>query len=173
MPQYKAPVRDIQFVLHEVFNAEAHYDSIPAYAGTNRELIDGVIEAAADFCETNCRQSTNQATKKAVPVMKTVASPRQKALKKPTRNTSNSATHRCLSLSSTAVKALPGSLGIVVSEMVGTANWSWGMYPGLSHGATRTIEHHGSAMSKRAVPQQTRLWRVDGYHVLDRSACRF
>ncbi|HEY4713866.1 MAG TPA: acyl-CoA dehydrogenase N-terminal domain-containing protein, partial [Aquirhabdus sp.] len=51
MPQYKAPVRDIQFVMHELLNFEAHYDALPAYAGTNRELIDGVLEAAADFCE--------------------------------------------------------------------------------------------------------------------------
>ena len=51
MPQYKAPLRDIQFVMHELLNAEQHYDKIPAYAGTNRELIDGIIEAAADFCE--------------------------------------------------------------------------------------------------------------------------
>ena len=32
--------------------------------------------------------------------------------------------------------------------MVGTANWSWGMYPGLSHGAVRTLEHHGSDEQK-------------------------
>ncbi len=32
--------------------------------------------------------------------------------------------------------------------MVGTANWAWGMYPGLSHGAVRTLEHHGSDEQK-------------------------
>ncbi len=25
MPQYKAPLRDMQFVLHELLNAEEHY----------------------------------------------------------------------------------------------------------------------------------------------------
>ncbi|MEG2266570.1 MAG: acyl-CoA dehydrogenase N-terminal domain-containing protein, partial [Acinetobacter sp.] len=25
MPQYKAPLRDMQFVLHELLNAEQHY----------------------------------------------------------------------------------------------------------------------------------------------------
>ena len=33
--------------------------------------------------------------------------------------------------------------------MVGTSNWSWGMYPGLSHGATNTIEAHGSEKQKQ------------------------
>ena len=28
--------------------------------------------------------------------------------------------------------------------MVGEANWSWGMYPGLSHGAMNTISEHGT-----------------------------
>merc|ERR1712000_558236 len=42
-------------------------------------------------------------------------------------------------------QGLPHSLGLVMSEMVGTANWSFGMYPGLSHGATNTIEEHGTA----------------------------
>jgi alkylation response protein AidB-like acyl-CoA dehydrogenase len=28
--------------------------------------------------------------------------------------------------------------------MTGTANWSWSMYPGLSHGAVATIEEHGT-----------------------------
>ena len=33
--------------------------------------------------------------------------------------------------------------------MRGTANWSWGMYPGLSHGAVNTIELHGTDSQKQ------------------------
>ena len=36
-----------------------------------------------------------------------------------------------------------------MSEMVGTANWAWGMYPGLSHGALNTIELHGTDEQKK------------------------
>ena len=39
-------------------------------------------------------------------------------------------------------------LGIVINELAGTANWSWVMYPGLSHGAVKTIEAHGDAEQK-------------------------
>ena len=31
MPQYKAPLRDMQFVLHELLNAEDHYAKLPAF----------------------------------------------------------------------------------------------------------------------------------------------
>ena len=52
MPQYKAPLRDMQFVLHELLNAEEHYSKLPAFQETvSRELVDQYLEAAADFCE--------------------------------------------------------------------------------------------------------------------------
>jgi hypothetical protein len=51
MAQYKAPLRDMQFVLHDMLNIENHYASIPAFADTNRELVDSVLEAGAQFCE--------------------------------------------------------------------------------------------------------------------------
>ena len=46
-------------------------------------------------------------------------------------------------------QGLPESLSIVLGEMRGTANWSWGMYPGLSHGAVNTIELHGTDSQKQ------------------------
>ena len=45
-------------------------------------------------------------------------------------------------------QGLPLSVGLVIREMIGTANWSWGMYPGLSHGATVTIFDHGTDEQK-------------------------
>ncbi len=52
MPQYKAPLRDMQFVLHELLNAEEHYAKLPAFQeNVSRELVDQYLEAAADFCE--------------------------------------------------------------------------------------------------------------------------
>jgi hypothetical protein len=43
MAQYKAPLRDMQFILHDMLNIENHYASIPAFADTNRELVDSVL----------------------------------------------------------------------------------------------------------------------------------
>ncbi|PWF33633.1 acyl-CoA dehydrogenase, partial [Yersinia pestis] len=41
-------------------------------------------------------------------------------------------------------------LGIAISEWWVLRTGAWGMYPGLSHGAVRTLEHHGSAEQKDA-----------------------
>ena len=43
---------------------------------------------------------------------------------------------------------MPASLGMAKAEMMGTANWSWAMYPGLSHGAMNTIQTYDSAEQK-------------------------
>ena len=45
-------------------------------------------------------------------------------------------------------QGMPNLLGIVINELAGTANWSWLMYPGLSHGAVKTIEEHGDDQQK-------------------------
>ena len=37
----------------------------------------------------------------------------------------------------------------MVSELIVTANWSWSMYPGLSHGAMNTIKTHGTQSQKK------------------------
>jgi alkylation response protein AidB-like acyl-CoA dehydrogenase len=45
-------------------------------------------------------------------------------------------------------QGMPNMLGIVINELAGTANWSWLMYPGLSHGCIKTLEAHGSPEQK-------------------------
>lgn len=51
MPAYKAPIRDMQFVLHEVFQAEALWQQWPALQEVNRELADAILEESAKINE--------------------------------------------------------------------------------------------------------------------------
>ena len=56
MPLYKAPLRDMQFVLHEMLQTEQNYQGLSKYQeSVNRELIDQYLEAAADFVKMNWR----------------------------------------------------------------------------------------------------------------------
>ena len=45
-------------------------------------------------------------------------------------------------------QAMPSSLGILKSELMATANWSFGMFPGLSMGCMNTLILHGSEEQK-------------------------
>ena len=105
MPQYKAPLRDMQFVLHELLNAETHYAKLPAFQGTvSRELVDQYLEAAADFCENELSPlSTNQAIVKVVLGMMVLLQHLQ-ALKKRIKNISNLVSHLFLLMKNLAVK---------------------------------------------------------------------
>ena len=44
---YQAPLRDMRFVLHELFDVSGHCEQLGN--GLDRELIDGVLEEAAAF----------------------------------------------------------------------------------------------------------------------------
>ena len=51
MPAYKAPVRDIRFLMNEVFDYPAHYKTLSNGESADSDTIDMIIEGAADFCE--------------------------------------------------------------------------------------------------------------------------
>ncbi|MFC3903764.1 hypothetical protein SAMN05421749_10758 [Acinetobacter marinus] len=148
MPQYTAPLRDMQFVLHELLNANDHYAKLPAYAETvSRELVDQYLETAADFCVNELAPLNQVGDREGCTWNDGVVTT-------PTGFKEAYQKYIELGFPSLAAEeqyggqALPVSLSNVISEMVGTSNWAWGMYPGLSHGAVRTVEHHGSDEQK-------------------------
>ena len=51
MTTYRAPLRDMQFVLQDLLNIEKHYQSLPACEEVNQDLIDAVLGEASKFSE--------------------------------------------------------------------------------------------------------------------------
>ena len=49
MPTYTPPLRDMQFVLHEVFNVADEFKAMPAHAETDADTINAVLEEAGKF----------------------------------------------------------------------------------------------------------------------------
>ncbi|WP_109441342.1 acyl-CoA dehydrogenase C-terminal domain-containing protein [Acinetobacter haemolyticus] len=149
MPLYKAPLRDMQFVLHELLQTEKTYQSLPDYQETiSRELIDQYLEAAADFCENELSPINHSGDQEGCHLNQGVVT---------TPAGFKEAYHKYAELGFTSLTAapeyggqgLPTLLRIVISEMLCSSNWAWAMYPGLSHGAMRTIEHHGTEQQKQ------------------------
>lgn len=147
MAQYKAPVRDMQFVLHELLEVEKHYAQIPAFAETNRELVDSVLEAGAQFAENELSPINRSGDEEGCTWEDgAVATP--KGFKEAYAKYVELGFGALSSPVEYGGQGLPPSLGIAMSEMNGTANWSWSMYPGLSHGAVNTVEAHGTEEQK-------------------------
>ncbi len=140
-------VRDMQFVIHELFEFENHCHAL-GYDEVSRDLVDAMLEEMAKFCENvlaplnavgdaeGCRLEGHE-----------VRTPTgfKEAYRQYVEAGWPSMSHEA----EVGGQGLPESLGTFVSEAVGTANWSWTMYPGLSHGAMRTLAIHGTEEQKQ------------------------
>ncbi len=68
-------------------------------------------------------------------------------------------------------QGLPESLGSILSEMNSTANWSWHMYPGLSHGAKNTLAAHGTEQQQKDYLSKLATGEWTGTMCLTESHC--
>jgi alkylation response protein AidB-like acyl-CoA dehydrogenase len=149
MPDYKAPLREIKFVMDELLDMPKHYASIPAYAEVaTPDMVEAIITEGAKFCEQELapinRTGDIEGCTRHDDGSVTTPTGFKEAYAKYVEGGWPSLAHE----EEHGGQGLPESLGIVMSEMVGTANWSWGMYPGLSHGAMNTVELHGTPEQK-------------------------
>jgi hypothetical protein len=65
MPSYTPPLRDMQFVLHELLGAVDQLKAIPRYADVDADTINAVLEEAGKFAAGVIPPSTSAATPKA------------------------------------------------------------------------------------------------------------
>jgi alkylation response protein AidB-like acyl-CoA dehydrogenase len=146
--QYKAPLRDIQFVMHELLDSESHYKTLPAFQEADRELMDSLFEMAASFAENELSPLNQSGDAEGCKFDNgKVTTP--KGFKEAYKQYCELGFPALSAEEEFGGQNMPFSLSTVINEMVGTANWSFSMYPGLSHGAIQTIEHHGTDEQKQ------------------------
>ena len=51
MPAYKAPLRDVRFLMNEVFDYPAQYQTLASGQNADKDTVDMILEGAADYCE--------------------------------------------------------------------------------------------------------------------------
>lgn len=150
MPTYTPPIRDMQFVMHELLGVADELKAMPPHAEMDTDTINAVIEEAGKF-----------AAEVTFPL-----------------NASGDAEGCTLDQSSHAVKApagfkeayakyveggwpalscdpafggqgLPITVNQCLYEMLNSANQAWTMYPGLTHGAYEALHQHGTDEQKQ------------------------
>lgn len=147
MADYKAPLRDIRFSLFEVLHYAQHCQKIPNYENASPDIVDAIIEESAKFCEQVLAPLNAVGDKQGCQLNNgEVKTPDgfKEAYQQYVDAGWPSMTHP----EDIGGQGLPASLGTVLSEVAGSANWSWAMYPGLSHGAMNTVISHGSESQK-------------------------
>jgi alkylation response protein AidB-like acyl-CoA dehydrogenase len=147
MLSYKAPITDIKFLFEDVFNFYDHYQQYPEFEEATPDLVDAIFQECAKFCENELLPLNQSGDKEGCTFDNgKVTTPKgfKEAYKQYVDGGWQSLSHPI----EHGGQGLPASLGMVKSEMMGTANWSWAMYPGLSHGAMNTVQVHGTAEQK-------------------------
>ena len=51
MPTYKAPVRDMRFLMNEVLDFESHYKTFPEGEEATPDMVEAIIGEMAKLCE--------------------------------------------------------------------------------------------------------------------------
>ena len=148
MPDYKAPVRDIQFVINEVLESEKLYQTLPGLEEATEDLMNAIVEEGARFAESVIAPLNRSGDEEGCTWSEEgVATPA--GFKEAYRQYVDNGWPALSADANYGGQGMPSLLGIVVNEIAGTANWSWVMYPGLSHGAVNTVEAHGDEDQKQ------------------------
>ena len=149
MRNYIAPLKDMKFVLKDFLNVEQKYQGYPKFEDkVSMELIEQYLEVAADFCQNELLPINATGDQQGCRLNEGVVT---------TPDGFKAAYDKYVQLGFTSLtgdekyggQGFPTLYRIAISEIITATNWSWGMYPGLSHGAMRTIEHHGTEEQKQ------------------------
>ncbi len=148
MSTYKAPLRDMQFVMQDLLNLEKHYQSLPDCEEVNEELIDAVLREASKFSEDVVAPLNAVGDEAGCKMLEDGEVETPPGFKEAYQQYIEGGWPSLDQPARYGGQDLPMSMGLPIREMNGTANWSWAMYPGLSHGAMETIDEHGSEEQK-------------------------
>jgi alkylation response protein AidB-like acyl-CoA dehydrogenase len=148
MGQYAAPLRDMQFVLHELLDVENELKQMPVHAEIDADTVNQVIEEAGKFCADvifplnqsgdieGCHWNDGEVTT-------------PKGFKEAYRQYVEAGWPALACDPDFGGQGLPRFVNNALFEMANSANQAWTMYPGLSHGAYECLHTHGTDEQKR------------------------
>lgn len=149
MPQYHAPLRDMQFVLHEVLKVQDEFQHMPRFAEVDADTVNAVLEQGAKFCEQvifplnkpgdeqGCQHDKN-----------TQAVTTPEGFRQAYQQYIEGGWAALACEPEYGGQGLPQTLNQVFFEMANAANQAWTMYPGLTHGAYECLHAHGTEEQK-------------------------
>lgn len=142
MPTYQAPLRDMNFCLKELFGTE-QVRALPGCEDVTDDLIDAVLTEAARFCE-NELQPINQSGDLEGCTWKDGQVTTPKGFKEAYDKFVEGGWASLAADPKYGGQGLPDSVQVFTEEMVCAANVSFGLYPGLTRGASILLHSHGS-----------------------------
>ena len=144
---YKAPLRDIRFLTNEVFNYPEHYKTLKSGENADPETVDMMLESFADYCSNVLMPLYQSGDAEGCHFDKGVVTT-PKGFKEAYAMFVEAGYQAIPFPEEFGGLNMPMSVNLIKSEMMGTANWAFSMYPGLSVGCMNTIMQYGTPEQK-------------------------
>jgi butyryl-CoA dehydrogenase len=141
MASYTAPLRDMRFVLYDLLGGE-DLASLPGYEDFTRDLLDPVLEEAAKLCEQVLHPLNRSGDEEGCLLDNGVVRT-PKGFKEAYGLFRESGWTAVACDPAYGGQGLPKAVNILIEEMICSANLSFSLYPGLTHGAYVAV--HGFA----------------------------
>ena len=149
MPHYTPPLRDMQFVLHEVLKVTDELKVLPRHADIDADTINAVLEEGGKFAVEvtfPLNISGDEEGCKLDKVSHEVTPP--KGFKQAYAQYVEGGWAALSCDPAYGGQGLPFVVNQCFYEMMNSANQAWTMYPGLSHGAYEALHAHGTEAQK-------------------------
>ncbi|GAA0569246.1 acyl-CoA dehydrogenase C-terminal domain-containing protein [Rhizomicrobium electricum] len=152
MATYKAPLRDMRFVLYELHDGAA-LSSLPGLEDMTPELFDPVLEEAAKVCEEVLfplnRSGDEEGCQFENGVVRT-----PKGFIEAYKTFREGGWTSITADPAYGGQGIPNIVNVLITEMICSANLSFGLYPGLTQGACKALVAHGSdELKERYMPK--------------------
>ncbi len=149
MPTYNPPLRDMQFVMHEVLKVVDDLKQIPKHADVDADTINAVLEEGGKFASEVIFPLNQSGDAEGCSLDNTTHAVTTPKGFKEAYKTYIEGGWAALSCSTEyGGQALPFVVNTAFYEMLNSANQAWTMYPGLTHGAYAALETHGTDEQK-------------------------
>ena len=149
MPQYTPPLRDMQFVMHEVLHVVDELKMLPAHADIDADTINAVLEEGGKFASQVIAPLNQSGDAEGCVLDKTTHEVKTPAGFKSAYGKYVEGGWPSLSCDPAyGGQGLPHIVNQAFYEMLNSSNQAWTMYPGLSHGAYEALHAHGSDAQK-------------------------
>ena len=145
MPSYRAPVKDMQFILHDVLDVSA--SDVPGYAELGRDFTRAILEEAAKLSE-NVLQPLNKVGDEEGCALENGVVRTPTGFKDAYDRMRDGGWIGLDCPEEFGGQNMPYIVNSAVSEMFVSANMAFNMYQGLIHAAVSAILAHGSDQQK-------------------------
>ena len=150
MAQYNPPLRDMQFLMHEVFNVAGELQALPAHKDIDADTINAVLEEGGKFASQVIFPLNRSGDEEGCTLNKEtheVTAP--KGFKEAYKQYVEGGWPSLSCDPAYGGQGLPVTVNQCIYEMLNSANQAWTMYPGLSHGAYEALHAHGTDEQKK------------------------